>query len=233
MSHGQAAFFFCGKILIGPLQLRKLIRSAASGWPHPHIAVLARIRATRAQALQRIGSKRQRFHLDLDLLDSLRACQLVHGRDSQNGFSLVHRLICQRQLAPFISLDHGSVVVHICRVARNLCRRKNRLHSRHRQCFLRADALHARMRHGAQHQPAKQHSLGAKILRILRLPRHLRHQIVGRVILADQLVSRAIRARLLLLGLHRTLLRVNGHGSDPPLRCCRHAVAHILGPAHH
>jgi hypothetical protein len=35
--------------------------------PHPHIAVLARIRAARPQALQRIDAKRQRLKIDLDL----------------------------------------------------------------------------------------------------------------------------------------------------------------------
>ena len=230
MAHRQAALFFRGKVLVRPLQHGQLFWPAARRRPHPDIAVLARIRAARAQALQRIGREGQRLHVDLDLLDRFRAGQLIHGRHGQNRLALVHRLVGQRQFAPLVGLDHGSVVVHIIRVAGNIGRRQNRLHPRHRQRLLGVDALHARVRHRAQHQPAKQHPFRAKILGILRLPRHLRHQVVGRVILANQLVPRAERARLLLLGLHRTLLRVYppwlrpssaASRRDPVLACTR------------
>ena len=108
MAHRHTAFLFRRKILVRPLQFRQLFRPAAPLRPHPDVPFLARILASRAQALQRIGRKRQRLHVDLDLLDRFRAGQLIHGRDRQNRFALVHRLVRQRQFAPFVGLDSWS-----------------------------------------------------------------------------------------------------------------------------
>ena len=46
----------------------------------------------------------------------------------------------------------------------------------------------ARMRHGAQHQLAEQHAVGAIVLGVFRLARDLREEVGRRVVLADQLV---------------------------------------------
>ena len=123
MAHWHAAIFFWRKIRVRPFQFGKLHRPTARLRPRPNVAVLARVRASGAQAFQRIDGKRQRLHFDLYSLDRFRASELIHGRHSQNRFALVHGLVGQRQFAPFVRLDHGSVVVHICRVAGNLRRR--------------------------------------------------------------------------------------------------------------
>ena len=46
----------------------------------------------------------------------------------------------------------------------------------------------ARVRHRAEQQLAEQHAVGAIVLGVLRLARHLRDQIGRRVVLADQFV---------------------------------------------
>jgi hypothetical protein len=69
-----------------------------------------------------------------------------------------------------LALITVTVVVQKISLRGNIVGGQHCLHTRHREGVARIDVPNTRMRHGTEHQPAKQHALGAKVLGIFRAP---------------------------------------------------------------
>ena len=93
-----------------------------------------RVRPTRSQTVERVERKRQRFKIDLHLLNRISCCFLGHRRNRQNWLPLIQRLVGQHLLTR--RLDRRQIV-----------RREDRLHTRHRQCCPRIHIQDPSMRH--------------------------------------------------------------------------------------
>ena len=124
-----------------------------------------------------------------DFFDCCRGGELVDGCQGEDRFALVDRLIGKRALAPLAGLDDRAVVGECIGGGRNIIRRKDPLDAGHRQRLVRMNTRDSPVRHGAEHQLAKQHSLGAKVLGVFCRAGHLRPKVRRRVVLANQLVT--------------------------------------------
>ena len=167
VAHRQTTLAVVCKVLLGPLDFVELryggIRRLGA---HPHVPILARIRSAGPQALKRVDDEGKRFKVDLDLLDCFGAGKFVDRRNGQNRIAHIDGLVCQRALAPLAGLDDRAVVVQAVGGRGNIVGSENRLDPGHRQGIIHIDMLDAGMRHGAEHQPAKQHAFSAKVLGI-------------------------------------------------------------------
>ena len=188
-----------GEILVRPLQFlhlrprgrgrRACPRSCLWGArrrqrANPGVALRARVGTAGPQCFNRIDGEGQRLVLDLDPLDGFGRGELVHRRHGQNRLAVIQRLHRQAALAERArddaltevrALDHGRQIVD----------RQDRLDARHRERRARVDACHSRVRHRAAQQLREQHALGAEVFGVLRLARHLRDEVWGRIVLAD------------------------------------------------
>src|SRR5262249_44435245 len=64
----------------------------------PHVAGGARVRAAWPQALDHVDDERQRLEFDVDPLDRLGRGELVYGRQCENRFALIQRLVGEAAL---------------------------------------------------------------------------------------------------------------------------------------
>ena len=82
----------------GLLALRLCAERCRRAWRRrrPDVAFGARVRAARAQALDRIDHKRQRLEIDVDLLDRVGRSELVDGGDGEDRLARVERLVGER-----------------------------------------------------------------------------------------------------------------------------------------
>jgi hypothetical protein len=105
--------------------------------------------------------------------------------------ALVDRFHGQPALTPLASPDYYPVVGEGVGWRRQIVRCENRSYAGHRQRFARIDTLYPAMGHQAEEQLREQHTFGAKIFRVFRLPCDLRIQIGSHIVLANQLVLRS------------------------------------------
>jgi len=133
------------------------------------------------------------FPVDLDPFDGFSGRQLVDRRDGEHRLALVHRLVAECLLAFGIRGDALAKVGHDVGGRGQLVGREDAFDARQRERFGRVDAYHARVRIRREEQLAEQHPVRAEILRVLRLPRHLRDEIRRHVVFADQFVGSHIR----------------------------------------
>ena len=149
------------------------------------VALQARVRPRRAQALQRIDHEGQGLDLQADPLDGIGGGQFVDGRDRQDGLTFVHRLVGQRDFGA----EHDRILVSL------QLRRRDRgkiggpedgLDARHRERVACVDRKHAAVRPRAEQQLAEEHALGAEVLRVTGPASHLRNQVRRAVVPSEQ-----------------------------------------------
>ena len=178
LEHGLAgrelAFFRARKVAGGPF--RGLEPRRAAQTVVDDVAVAARVRSARIQALQRIDGERQFLEIDLDLVDRVLRERLRLGGDREDRLADEHRLVCENRLGRR-------------RLGRDVARAQNAEHARHRERLGRVDVADPRVRHRAQHQPAVNHAFGAEVLGVLSLAGDLAVDVGRDEILAQQLVG--------------------------------------------
>ena len=152
----------------------------------PGVALDARVRPVRPQALERIDDEGQMLEVDVDRLDGRRGGLFVDGGDGQHGLAGVDRLVGQRPLAiglarmvspRSVTVSAGAGIRLAVRIA---------LHAGHRHRGARVDAPHASMRNRAEQQLREEHAVGAEILGVFRSARDLGHEIRRDVVLTDE-----------------------------------------------
>ncbi len=174
----QAPFVCIGELLLGPFDgfgRRGRVRPLAAGHRRaPCISGRAGVRPAGAQALQWINDERHRFEIDVDPLHGFGGRYFVDGSHREDRLAGVERFVGQRFLR--------------AAEVRQIVRRQDRLHAGHRERSARVDTANACVRHRADEELAEQHAIRAKVLRVARAARDLRHEIGRRVVVANELV---------------------------------------------
>ncbi len=161
---------------------------------HPDVAFCTRVRAARAEAVERIDNERQMFKFDIDGFDGLGGGEFVHRRDGQNRFALVQRFHGEGFFTLLVGLDHRAQIGHAVGRGGKIVLREDGPDAGHGQRFAQIKVLHASVGHGTQKQLAEQHAFGAEVFGIFRLAGHFRVEIRRGVVLADELVLRLTQA---------------------------------------
>ena len=146
-AHRQLALRRRGEVRFGPLDLldpRTALR---------RVAVLARVGAAGAQALQRIQDEGQRLEVQLDLLDRVVRGRLVHRRERRDGLAHEVRRVGEDGVARRV--DPGHVVGG-----------EDGDHPLHGERFPSIDRAHPRVRHRTRDEAAEEHAVGAEVLRV-------------------------------------------------------------------
>ena len=197
LAERQAAVLGLLEIFLGPLDGVQFGRRHSGPFPglrrrrrhaNPNVSVGSGVRAAGPQTHQRIDDERQRLEIDFDFFNRFGGGEFVDRGHGENRLALKQRLIGQRLKSPGVGQDHSAVIVDAVGRSGQIVRGENRFDAGHRQRRARVDAADARMRHRAQRQLAEEHAVGAIILGVFRLARHLREEVAGRVVLADQFV---------------------------------------------
>ena len=176
LAHGELALTDRRKVRGGPLD--RLDRDASAR----DVAVAAGIGSAGVQALQRIECEGQGFQVQFDQVDGILRGGLVHGGHRENGLAHVTGLVGQdrrRRRAGRLR-------------RRNVIGGQYRVHAFQGQCGRHVDIAHPRVGHRTGQQLAEEHSLGAKILRVLGLPGHLAPHIRRHEITANQRISHVV-----------------------------------------
>jgi hypothetical protein len=170
LAFGQLALARRREILRGPLERPKvdpLIRD---------IAVAARVRAAREQALQRVDCERQLFVRDFNLLERVARELFGVGRNRQYRVPNEQRLVRENSLLR----RRGSL---------DLVGRQHTVDTGHRERSARIDVRHASVRHGARQHLQEHHAVDAEILRVFGFTGHLCVDVGRREVLAKQFVG--------------------------------------------
>jgi hypothetical protein len=131
-----------------------------------HVAVAARVRAARSQAVERVERERKRLEVDLDLLDGIGCDPLAVGGDGEDRLPLEQRFVGDAGLVQRIVL--GEILLG-----------EDRVHAGHRERRRRVDLAHPAVRHRRQHALREQHAVGAPVLGVAGTPGDL-GVVVGR-----------------------------------------------------
>ena len=147
--HRQLAFLDRGKVARIPfhgLQCDACVRD---------VATIAGIRSAGIQALERIDNEWQWLVFDLDALDRVGSDGFIDGRDRQDRFTDVMRIVGQNALASALGCWYilGS---------------QDTEHAVHRQRVTGINAGHPGMWHRAKQHFAKDHTRDAKVFCIFR-----------------------------------------------------------------
>jgi len=135
-----------------------------------HVATQASVWTAGIQTLERVDSKRQRLEVQFDCLDRIVGNRLAYSGDCEYRLTDEHRLVRQDG-------ERRS------RERRHIVGRQNVDHTLHGECPRCIDIAHTRVRHRANHEPAKDHALHPEIFGKLGPARHLaphirRHEIL-------------------------------------------------------
>jgi hypothetical protein len=140
----------------------------------------------------------------LNFFDRFRGSVLVDRGYGENRLALEERLIGEPTFGFRIGRNQHAVIGYEGGGRRQIVRRENRFHTRHRERGAEIHTSDASMRQGTEQQLAEEHAVGAIILGIFGLAGYLRHQVGRGIILADQLMIWLIY----LVGSHGYVLRM-------------------------